>query len=397
MKQCVILVGGKGTRLGDLTKNMPKPMVEIDGSPFLLKLLDIVQRYGFQEILLLASHANEVIFNYFKDFKYKGCNIKIIVEQEPLGTGGAIINAYDSLEEIFFCLNGDSLIDGNWLRLNQYLDEECNSVIALSEISESSRYGSVTLDNGFISNFNEKSEQVKSNLINAGIYLFKKEVFKNFTKGNKSLEKDIIPVIVERNQVKGVLIDGYFIDIGTPESLDEAKNRVWNNKNKKAIIFDRDGTLNEDDGYTHKVADLKWKDGAIELIKYLNDKNYYVFVATNQAGIAKGKFNENDMKKFHNNMQKVLIESGAHIDKFYFCPYHVDAISEKYKKDSSDRKPKTGMLEKIKKEWNLSKENMYLIGDRDTDIKCADNFKIKSLLYNGKDNLLNIFLENFDE
>ena len=171
MKQCVILVGGKGTRLGDLTKNMPKPMVEIDGSPFLLKLLDTVQRYGFEEILLLASHANEVIFNYFKDFKYKGCNIKVIVEEEPLGTGGAIVNAYDSLEEIFFCLNGDSLVDGNWLKLNQYLDGECKSVIALSEIRESSRYGSVTLDNGFVSNFDEKSVQVKSNLINAGIVI----------------------------------------------------------------------------------------------------------------------------------------------------------------------------------------------------------------------------------
>ena len=212
-----------------------------------------------------------------------------------------------------------------------------------------------------------------------------------------SLEKDIIPNLVKNNNVKGTIIDGYFIDIGTPESFKEANSRDWQKANKKAIIFDRDGTLNEDEGYTYKTSDLKWKNGAVELIKYLNNKNYFVFVVTNQAGIAKAIYEESDMHKFHNKMQDDLKNMGAHIDKFYFSPYHVDANLQKYKKDSDCRKPKTGMLKKIQSEWNISKENMFLIGDRETDIECANNFSIKSYLYNGHDNLLNIFLEKIHE
>ena len=102
----------------------------------------------------------------------------------------------------------------------------------------------------------------------------------NYKKNFISLEKDIFPKLLELGELGGKKIEGYFIDIGTPGSLKEAKNRVWG-KNKKAVIFDRDGTLNIDNGYTHKVKDLAWIDGAKELIKHLNDLNYLVFVSTN--------------------------------------------------------------------------------------------------------------------
>ena len=163
-------------------------------------------------------------------------------------------------------------------------------------------------------------------------------------------------------------------------------------RRKKAVIFDRDGTLNEDDGYTYKTSDLKWKKGAIDLIKYCNDKNFYVFVATNQSGIAKNKFKESDMHKFHDEMQKQLKKYGAHIDKFYFSPYHVDSLLPEYKKDSKYRKPNVGMLQQIQNEWALSNKNMTMIGDRETDVQCAQNFKIKGFLYNGKDNLFDTYM-----
>ena len=198
---------------------------------------------------------------------------------------------------------------------------------------------------------------------------------------------------MEKRQVIGAKVNGFFIDIGTPKSFDYANGVSWSNIDR-AVIFDRDGTLNEDNGYTHKASDLKWKPGAIDLIKYLNDNNFYVFVATNQAGIAKGKFLEKDMHCFHEEMQSQLWSFGAHIDKFYFCPFHKDASVENFKKDSSRRKPDTGMLIDIEREWGLSKKNMTMIGDRDSDMMCAKNFKIKGLMYNGKDNLLKFFKEN---
>tara|TARA_B100000900_G_scaffold73006_2_gene58127 strand:- start:1802 stop:2998 length:1197 start_codon:yes stop_codon:yes gene_type:complete len=392
MSQCVILVGGKGSRLGDIAKDCPKPMIEVNERPFLMYLIDMVQRFGFEEILLLASHANNIIIEYFKNFDSKNCKIKIIIEEIPLGTGGAIINAYEHLEDTFYCINGDSIIEGNWISLNPILKDQYKAVIALTEVNNSSRYGSVEIDNEKIVDFHEKNSTSDSNLINAGIYLLKKEIFKNYKKNFISLEKDIFPKLLKLKELAGKKINGYFIDIGTPESLKEAKSRIWG-KNKKAIIFDRDGTLNVDNGYTYKAEELLWVNGAKDLIKYLNDLNYFVFVATNQAGIAKGRYEENDMHYFHNTMQKSLFKIGAHIDKFYYCPYHIDGVIEKYKLDSKDRKPNIGMLEKISSDWNLSKEEMIFIGDRTSDMKCAENFNIQGFLYNEDRNLYDFFME----
>ena len=193
----------------------------------------------------------------------------------------------------------------------------------------------------------------------------------------------------EKGRISGSEIKGYFIDIGTPESLNHANKLPWL-KEAKAVVFDRDGTLNVDNGYTHKVSDLVWNPGAISLIRYLNDSNVLVFVATNQAGIAKDIFKEKDMHHFHAEMQKQLRKNGAHIDEFFYCPYHIDGSIPKYSIESENRKPKTGMLQEISVKWKIKKDNMLLIGDRDTDIKCADNFNISSIKYNGLENLLNI-------
>ena len=385
MKQCVILVGGKGSRLGELTKNTPKPMLEINNKPFLIYLIDTIIRYGFTEIILLASHANKVLIDYFNRHSYKNCKIQIIIEDEPLGTGGALVNAYEHLDDSFFCLNGDSIIDGNWLSLVENFDLNSQAVIGLTETDDSSRYGSIGIENKKIISFNEKNKSSTSKLINGGIYLLRKSIFKNFKKNFLSLENDIFPKLVNSGEVNGLKIKGFFIDIGTPESLEFANESNWS-KAKKAVVFDRDGTLNIDNGYTHKVQDLKWKPGAISLIKYLNDLNFLVFVATNQAGIAKGIFKENDMHLFHCEMQKQLRKKGAHIDEFYYCPYHIDGCIDEYKIDSNNRKPKTGMLDKIFQKWNLKKENMLMVGDRDSDIQCANNFDIYSIKYNGLDN-----------
>ena len=391
MDQCIILVGGKGTRLGELTRNFPKPMIEVNGKPFLLYILDYVQRFGFKEIILLSSHGSEYLQDYFKDFKYKNCNITILKEEIPLGTGGALVNSYEYLDDAFFCLNGDSIVEGNWLSIIQDFDETCDCAVALTKVDDPKRYGTVKLENSLIKKFYEKKESDKSQFINAGIYIFRKKIFKNYKKEFISLEKDILPALAEGQKIKGRYVEGYFIDIGTPTSLEEGMGRKWGDE-KKAVIFDRDGTLNEDDGYTYKTSDLKWKKGAIDLIKYCNDKNFYVFVATNQSGIAKNKFKESDMHKFHDEMQKQLKKYGAHIDKFYFSPYHVDSLLPEYKKDSKYRKPNVGMLQQIQNEWALSNKNMTMIGDRETDVQCAQNFKIKGFLYNGKDNLFDTYM-----
>ena len=188
-------------------------MLEISERPFLMHLIDIVQRFGFKEIILLASHANNVIIDYFKNFDNKKCKIKIIIEEAPLGTGGAIVNAFEYLDDTFYCINGDSIVEGNWISLNPLLKNKYKAIIGLTEVNNPLRYGSIEIDNDKITDFNEKNVNSNSKLINAGIYLLKKEIFKNYKKNFISLEKDIFPKLLELGELGGKKIEGYFVEI----------------------------------------------------------------------------------------------------------------------------------------------------------------------------------------
>ena len=161
---------------------------------------------------------------------------------------------------------------------------------------------------------------------------------------------------------------------------------------KPAIFFDRDGVLNVDVGYLYKIEDFQWIDGAIEAIKYFNDKDYYVFVITNQSGVARGYYKEEDINKLHNWMNQELAKYDAHIDEFFYCPHHVKGIIKDYSFDCECRKPKIGMIKKALDKYDVQLESSLLIGDKDSDIECAENAGIKKILFNRNNNLLKIIL-----
>ncbi len=391
MHTAVILVGGKGSRLLELTENFPKPMLSIGDEPFLIMLMKNINRFGIEKFILLSGHAHEVLEEHFKN-NYYNFDVKLVPEKEPLGTGGAIKNALKFLPKEFFCFNGDSILLGNWLKIKDLINDSVDVSIALTETNDSSRYGGVTLSqNNFVRSFNEKSSGSK--YINAGIYFLRKKIFEKIDKYSFSLESDIFPNLVNEKKIKAKKIDGYFIDIGLKDDLNRARLKKWNRDASHAVIFDRDGTLIDDKGYTYKVSDLKIKDYVSELILDLNNKNILVFVATNQSGVARGYFTENDINIFHRAINNELYKNSSHIDKFYYSPYHPDGCIKKYKIISSCRKPGTGMLEKISKDWKLTKDNMLMVGDKKIDIDCAKNFGIKSFQYSDKINVIK--LKNF--
>lgn len=158
-------------------------------------------------------------------------------------------------------------------------------------------------------------------------------------------------------------------------------------KLSKIVFLDRDGVINLsnlNNGYVGSLKHFRWVPGAVKAIKYLNDKNYKVVVATNQSGVARGFFSIKDVKTIHSFIQKKLKENDAKIDKFYFCPFHKDGIIKKYKKNSSLRKPNIGMFRLAQKRWNIDNNNSFMIGDQKTDIEFAKRAKIKGYLFNEK-------------
>lgn len=153
---------------------------------------------------------------------------------------------------------------------------------------------------------------------------------------------------------------------------------------KPAIFFDRDGVLNVDVGYLYKIEDFQWIDGAIEAIKYCNDKDYYVFVITNQSGVARGYYREDDIHKLHQWMNEDLYKYSAHIDEFFYCPHHIKGVIPEYSFDCECRKPKIGMIKQALEKYDINIEKSLLIGDKDSDIECAKNVGINSIKFNGE-------------
>lgn len=381
MRQAVILVGGKGSRLGELTENFPKPLLDINGTPFLSRLIEKAKAQGLAKILLLAGHGFEHIIRQYNEITHDP-DITVHVEKTPMGTGGALLDAMHLLEEEFMLLNGDSILDANWSGLIPQLKENFTLSMALRHVDNVSRYGSVRLDGTKVSSFNEKAAtQTSEGLINAGIYAINRDKLLPYLSCPCSLETDIMPLLAKEKQISGTELQGYFIDIGLPETLELSKSELDINLTKPVVIFDRDNTLIKDEGYTYKIESLEWLTGAKEAILTLNNQGYLVCIATNQAGIARGFYREEDMNIFHQAMQSDLQEMGAHIDGFFFCPHHIDGKIAELSIACDCRKPKDGMLQQLSRKFKIHPEQSFMIGDTDKDMQCASDFGIEGLLY----------------
>lgn len=154
-------------------------------------------------------------------------------------------------------------------------------------------------------------------------------------------------------------------------------------RNRPAVFFDRDGVLNFDSGYVHKKEDFKWVSGAPEIIKWLNDNDFFVFVVTNQAGVARGYYKEEDIHELHVFMSEELRTIGAHIDAFYYCPHHKDGKVEKYRIECKCRKPEPGMISRAIREWPISIQRSFMVGDKESDVKAAHAAGISGYLFHG--------------
>ena len=148
---------------------------------------------------------------------------------------------------------------------------------------------------------------------------------------------------------------------------------------KKAIFLDRDGTINVEKDYIYKSEDLVFEEGTIEALKTFKNLGYILIVISNQSGIARGYFTEEDLNIFNNNMNEILKKNGIEITEFYCCPHHPDGIGE-YKKVCECRKPNNKMIEDAIKKYNIAREKSYMIGDKTSDIGAGLKSNLKTVL-----------------
>ena len=222
----IILAGGLGTRLKDIVNDKPKVMADLNGVPFLYKLLNNLSNYNVTEFIICVSYLKEKIINFFGN-EFKGIPIKYSIEKKPLGTGGAIKQALKIFNiDKAIVVNGDTFVKIDY---NSFYKKFKNTQITLLLIHKKniSRYGSVNIIGNLIVKFNEKQNSIKSGLINAGVYFIRKDIFNIL--GNKkvfSFEKDFLEKYVSILNIKYFITNDYFIDIGTKKSYFEAKKQL---------------------------------------------------------------------------------------------------------------------------------------------------------------------------
>jgi D-glycero-D-manno-heptose 1,7-bisphosphate phosphatase len=138
-------------------------------------------------------------------------------------------------------------------------------------------------------------------------------------------------------------------------------------RHRPAVFLDRDGTLNHDTGYVYRIADFRWLPGAVNAVRALNNGGYYVFIVTNQSGVARGLYDEAAIRDLHDWMNGELRAAGARIDDFRYCPHHPEASVAAYRTVCSCRKPAAGMLLDLMKAWPVVRDGSIMIGDRESD------------------------------
>ncbi len=383
----LILAGGLGTRLKHIIPDLPKPMANVAGKPFLYYLLKQLQVQGIKDVYISIGYKAEKITSYFQN-NFHSLRIHYIKEDEPLGTGGAIAYALNQIpSDKVLILNGDTFLN---IDITTFIHNCLNNNLTLSlkYVQQSNRYGFVDIQNNIISGFSEKSSTLKDGWINAGVYLLNKYFFLSNIPSQKvfSFEKDFLEKIIHKYPVQTFQVKNYFIDIGVPEDYYQAQKdfaslKHLNIDSSWTLFLDRDGVINKklENDYVKAIEEFKWIENVKEALKILRKKFGKIIIVTNQQGIGKGLMTEEDLNKIHQHLLDTLKKENVLIDKIYYAP-QLESMK------SIMRKPNIGMALKAQEDFpeiNFSKSIM--IGDSLSDLQFAHNAGMYAVYLKNKD------------
>lgn len=386
----VIMAGGKGTRIAQVNATVPKPMIPIEGKPILEYQIETLKKQGYTDIILIVGHMGNVIQKYFGDGSAFGVQISYIVEEQPLGTAGALYFLKDEIQNDFLLLNGDIIFD---VDIQKFLEYHCNQRTAATILTHpnSHPYDSgiiIADDKNRVTNWLHKEDERLwyKNRVNAGLHMFSPRIFESFHEAKKcDLDRDVLKPLIKEGELSVYDSPEYVKDMGTPdryyaviEDIKSGKVSAKNLKNKqKAIFLDRDGTINKYVGFLTDINEFELLDGVTEAIKMINESGYLAIVVTNQPVIARGEVSVEELQEIHNKMETLLGQAGAYIDDIFYCPHHphkgYEGERPEYKIECECRKPKPGMLFAAAEKYNIDLSESWMIGDGENDIEAGKN------------------------
>jgi D-glycero-alpha-D-manno-heptose 1-phosphate guanylyltransferase len=386
--EAIILAGGKGTRLIGILDDIPKPMAPVNGKPFLEYLISNLYNSGIRHFILSVGFLHKSIIEYFGD-KFKAADISYVIENEALGTGGAIKYAARYVKkDKFWIFNGDTYAD---IELDKFFikNKDLQLSIGLVKMENFDRFGVVITDDKFITGFSEK-KHTDVGYINAGIYLMSRSFIEKYFPAAKvfSFEKEVLEKKI--GNIGYYKSDAQFIDIGVPDDYFRAQflfanttdvKSIFNFDNSWTIFLDRDGVINQriPGSYVKNTEEFIFLPGAIEAVKKLSGTFVRIIVVTNQQGIGKGLITEEQADEVNSFMISEITKAGGRIDRVYVCPALASA-------ENNCRKPNPNMAIQAQKDFpEIDFHKSIMIGDSISDMKFGQNLGMKTILISSKE------------
>jgi len=377
IKEAIILAGGLGTRLRDTVPDLPKCMVPVNGKPFLFFVINHLCSQGIERFVFSLGYKYEYIEDYLAS-RFSTLNYETVIEQEPLGTGGAIQLALTKITgENCIITNGDTLfLVSVEETIRFHIQQGADCTLFLKLMLDFDRYGVVEVNKEKrIVNFKEKKFYTKGT-INAGTYILNRKIFLDRGFPEKfSFEKEYLEKYFPEGKMYGWEQNSYFIDIGIPQdyfqvqydlkqSIPDLKklDRNW------TIFLDRDGVINYEkkDEYIKNVNEFRFFDGVKEAVCQLSNKFGNIIIVSNQRGVGKGLMTDKDLADIHAHMTSAIEAAGGRIDKIYYC----SSTDDKH----PDRKPNPGMAFKAARENNkIDLGRSIMVGNKLSDMSFGKN------------------------
>ena len=372
-KEAIILAGGLGTRLRDAVPDVPKCMAPVAGKPFLSYVIDYLRMQGIERFVFSLGYKWGIAEEYLRN-EYPTLDYTSVIEQEPLGTGGAIQLAMQkALSNDVIVANGDTLFKVNvhdLFKIHHTNDAECT--LALKPMKNFDRYGVVEIDdNDRIISFKEK-QFYTDGIINGGIYILNQEKFLlRSLPGKFSFEKEYLEKFPGEGKFYASVQNEYFIDIGIPEDYQRAQRELLRpaldlHKIDKSwtLFLDRDGVINEErvGEYVLHWGEFIFSTGVLKVFKKLSDHFGRVIVVSNQRGVGKGLMTEEALQSIHLEMQREVEIVDGKIDKIYYCTEKEDTYFY--------RKPNPGMaLQALNDFPDIDPGKSIMVGNKPSDMK----------------------------
>lgn len=384
--KAVILAGGLGTRMGQATEKLPKPMLRLAGKTVLEHQLEALKKEGIYDFIFLIGHLGQAIEDYFGDGSRFGVRISYFREDEPLGTAGALFKL--KLPEYFLLCNGDLIFSFDLASMVSF-HRKRNALATLFTHPNSHPYDSTLVYTDIdytVTALLKPSDKRGSapNLCSAGIYIISSELLSMYkADGKTDLDRDIIEPALKTGRIFSYKSTEYVKDMGTPERLVAVERDILDGTvearhlqiPQKAIFLDRDGTVNVHKGFITDPDDIELLPRVAEAINGLRSMGYLVIIVTNQPVIARGDCDEGRLKEIHNRLEELLGEKGTYIDGLFYCPHHPDKGFENeipgLKIACTCRKPAPGLLLKARRNFNIDLAASYMVGDSQSDVEAG--------------------------